>query len=794
VSDYERLGVFYLGRAGGQPVLVDAQDLTTHGVIVGATGSGKTGLGISLLEEAAIDGVPVLAIDPKGDLSNLLLTFPELRDDDFARWVDPDAARHAGVSVPAFAAMQASRWREGLAASDQRPERARLIAAGADVVVYTPGSDAGVPLAMLRSLEAPSPAVRASAEALRERVQSTTSALLGLVGIDADPITSREHVLVATLLGQAWAAGRGYDLPSLVLAIQTPPFASIGVLDLESFYPSDARFALVMALNNLLASPSAAGLMRGKPLDIDALLHGPTGKPRVAIVSIAHLGDQERKALVTMLLGNVVSWMRAQTGTSSLRALLYLDEAAGYLPPVANPPTKPLFLTLFKQARAFGLGVVVATQNPVDVDYKVLSNAGTWMVGRLQTARDRSKVMEGLAAAAEQSGSPLAADELEQAIGALEGREFILHGKGRPPFVFKTRCTLSYLRGPMSLREIASLRAPETHVSTGGAPASVVSSARPVVPPDVTQIFVPVAQHGDAAALRVGYAPCVLGVARVRHADKKLGIDQTTNVLLAASIEPTVIGVDWARAYPLTLPPETLTHTPHEGAIFQAVPSAGLQGDRYDAWRKSFVEHLCRALTVELLSCKAADLVSLPRESERDFRIRLAVRLRELRDEEIAKLREKWSTKLRTAEEKARRAWEKLEEKRASQSQKQTDAVLSVGVSALGAFLGTKTFSVANAQRAARAAKGVKRASASGDDVTRAEQAFEVAKAALATLQSEVEQKVRELAAKHDPETAPLDRAVVTPKKSQTEVVALGLGFLPDRPDPSGTWRPAWPG
>lgn len=789
--DYEKLGVFYLGkRPDGEPVVFPSNDLVTHAVCVGMTGSGKTGLCLSLLEEAAIDGVPVLAIDPKGDLANVALTFPELRPEDFRPWVDPDAARRAGVSVDDFAASEAAKWRKGLAASDQPVDRIARLRAAADVTVYTPGSEAGVPLAVLRSLEAPPPAVRASTEGMRERVQSTTSAVLALAGVEADPVKSREHVLVATLLGQAWATGASFDLAGLVRAIQTPPFATIGVLDLETYYPAAERFELVMALNNLLASPAASALMRGEPPDVDGLLYTQGGKPRIAVVSIAHLGESERRAFVTLLLGNLLAWMRAQPGTSSLRALLFMDEVAGYLPPVANPPTKPLFLTLFKQARAFGLGVVVATQNPVDVDYKVLSNAGTWFIGRLQTARDRSKVMEGLVSAAEAAGGTAARDAYEKAIGGLAGRQFLLaSARGGAAYVFETRFCLGYLRGPMSLAQLSLLKRPETTPREAAQPAAT-SNARPVVSPSIEQLFVPVATPGPG----VGYAPCVLGVARVRHVDKKLALDQTTSVLLSASIEPTAVGVDWTRAYPLYVPPESLAHAPVDGAIYQPVPAPGLAEKKYPGWKKAFVEHLLRACTFELFACPAAELVSLPRESERDFRIRLAQRLREERDAEAEKLREKYQAKLRTLGERVRKAEQARGKQEDQVKEKQTEAAVTIGASVLGALLGTKVVSAANAQRAARAVRGVKKASAKKADVERAEEDLAAAQAALAEVEAEVQGKLQTLASAFDPATIALERATVAPKKTHIEVVAFGLGFLPYRPDASGQYRPAWPG
>ncbi|MBN1890375.1 MAG: ATP-binding protein, partial [Thermoflexales bacterium] len=386
MQDYEKLGVFYLGReydlaaqkTSEKLVLYDAKDLVTHAVCVGMTGSGKTGLCLALLEEAGIDNIPAILIDPKGDLANLLLTFPQLRGEDFAPWINPEDAEKKGLSPQDYAQKQAESWQKGLADWGQAPERIQRLRDTVDMVIYTPGSNAGLSLSILKSFAAPDQAVLEDGELLRERINTTVTSLLGLLGIQADPIQSREHILISNLLDYAWKQGQDVDLAALIGLIQQPPMTKVGVLDLDAFYPPKDRFSLVMALNNMLAAPGFGAWMEGEPLDVGRMLYSPAGKPRMAIVSIAHLNDAERMFFVSLLLNQVVGWMRQQSGTTSLRAILYMDEIFGYFPPSANPPSKQPLLTLLKQARAFGLGVVLATQNPVDLDYKGLSNAGTW--------------------------------------------------------------------------------------------------------------------------------------------------------------------------------------------------------------------------------------------------------------------------------------------------------------------------------------------------------------------------------------------------------------------------------
>jgi hypothetical protein len=466
VKDFEKLGLFYLGREfdpasktrQDSPLLYDSSDLVTHAVIAGMTGSGKTGLGIDLIEEAAIDGVPVIAIDPKGDLGNLLLTFPNLAPSDFAPWVDADEARRAGQSADAFAAAEAAKWSKGLSESGQDGARIERLRSAAEFALYTPGSTSGRPLSIVKSFAAPDPEIMNDADLLRDRVSTAATSVLTLAGVDAEPMRSREHTLISTLFTESWRAGRDLDLAALITQIQSPSITKVGVVDLESFFPSKDRFALAMQLNQLLAAPGFNAWLEGAALDVDRLLYTESGRPRVSVISIAHLDDQERMFFVALLLNEIVGWMRSQRGTSSLRALIYFDEIFGFLPPVSNPPSKAPLLTILKQARAFGIGLAVATQNPVDLDYKALSNAGTWMLGRLQTERDKSRVLDGLEGAATSSGSSLDRAHLDNLLSSLGKRQFLLHNvHEQAPVVFVTRWTLSYLRGPLGRDEIKRL-------------------------------------------------------------------------------------------------------------------------------------------------------------------------------------------------------------------------------------------------------------------------------------------------------------------------------------------------
>ncbi len=357
MTDYEKLGQFYLGKthdlktgitSPDQLLMYDSRDLTTHAVCVGMTGSGKTGLCLALLEEAALDGIPAICIDPKGDLGNLMLTFPRLQAADFEPWVDPQDAVRNGMTTADYAKKTADTWRKGLEEWGQSGDRIQKLRDAAEVAIYTPASSAGRQITVLKSFDAPNAQILNDAEAFRDRILSAASGLLALLQIDADPISSREHILLSTIFDFFWRSNQNIEMGALIRSIQTPPFNKVGFLDLESFYPQSERFKLAMTLNNLLASPSFAAWLEGEPLDIQKLLYTPQGKPRLAVISIAHLSDQERMFFVTILLNEMVSWMRNQTGTSSLRALLYMDEVFGYFPPTANPPSKRPMLTLLK--------------------------------------------------------------------------------------------------------------------------------------------------------------------------------------------------------------------------------------------------------------------------------------------------------------------------------------------------------------------------------------------------------------------------------------------------------------
>lgn len=793
MQDFEKLGVFYLGKpydpetnqAKDEPLLYASKDLVTHAVCVGMTGSGKTGLCISLLEEAAIDGIPAIAIDPKGDLTNLLLTFPKLAPEDFRPWINEDDARNKGVSPDDFARQQAELWTKGLASSGEDGARIQRLRDAADFAIYTPGSDAGIPISILSSFAAPGKAVFDDRELFLDRINATATSLLGLVGIDADPIQSREHTLLSSILDNAWRAGQDLDLAGLITQIQKPPFTKVGVMDLDSFFPAKDRFALALSINNLLASPGFQTWLTGEPLDIGAMLHTPEGKPRISVISIAHLSDTERMFFVSLLLNQVLSWMRAQSGTTSLRAILYMDEIFGFFPPVANPPSKKPLLTLLKQARAFGLGVVLATQNPMDLDYKGLSNAGTWFIGRLQTDRDKMRVLDGLEGAMSEAGAAFDRQRMNKVLSGLGNRIFLLNNVHEDaPVLFQTRWTLSYLRGPITRDQIRLLSgrkvAQPAATSSSTAASTVAASSRapsdatgaPVLPPDIPQYFVPVRQTGS-----VTYQPTVIGAARILFSDDKLNINESRDLIFATPLSDSVTPCDWVQAQALDTAIGDLEKSPEEGALFANLPSAATQARNYATWNKAFATWIFQTQTLDLFASPSLGEVSNPGENERDFRVRLQQAAREERDKLAESLRGKYAPKIAALEERKRRAEVATEQQKSQQQAATIQTAVSVGASILGAFLGRKVLSAATMGRAATAARQASRTYKESQDVSQAKENVDQLVKQLADLQKQFDDEVASLQQKVDPGTEQLDHRSVRPKKTNISVQIVALGW-----------------
>ncbi len=819
MQPFEKLGAFYLGQeydlAKGERldklVMYDARDLTTHAVCVGMTGSGKTGLCIDLLEEAAIDSVPAILIDPKGDLTNMLLTFPELRPDDFEPWVNVDDARRKGMSVGEYAEYIADTWRKGLADWGQGPERIRMLKESADFRIYTPGSDAGLPVSILSSLAAPALDWDEQEELLREQIQGTVSALLGLAGIEADPLQSKEHILLSHIFEHFWRRDEDLDLTSLISAIQSPPVRQVGVFDVDTFFPEKERFGLAMSLNNIIAAPAFETWLQGEPLDVAQLLYAPDGKPRHSIFYVAHLSDAERMFFVTLLLEQVVTWVRQQSGTTSLRALLYFDEVFGFFPPVAEPPSKRPLLTLLKQARAFGFGVVLTTQNPVDLDYKGLTNAGTWFIGKLQTERDKTRVLDGLESVSAEAGGTLNRKDLDRTISALDSRVFLLHNVHEDhPVIFHTRWAMSYLRGPLTrtqVRELVGERKAEVPAATPTAPtrpaiARDVKAAVPETPngytsmptslsPDVPQAFLPLrvtkkraisqleeelGKSVKATETTLVYEPCLLAFAAVDFADRKRKVDESSELSILVPGRDLGAAVSWEDADDVELEVDELEQEPEAEALFGPVPSELSTASKLKVLSKDFAAHLYDEERLVLYHNPTLKLYSEPGELEKEFKIRLQQAAREARDAEVDKLREKYQTKLDRLETRLVREERELAEDRDEYEGRKREELVSAGETVVG-MLGV--FGRRSSRGLSTAARKRRLTSKARADIVESEEEIERVEAEIEEMRAEMEEEAEAIAEKWADVAEETETYAVKPRRSDITVDLVAVGWAP---------------
>ncbi len=801
-EDIEGLGVFYLGRkvdpdrgsAAGPPLLIDARRFTTHAVCVGMTGSGKTGLLIDLIEEAAIDGIPTLVIDPKGDLANVLLSFPSLAPADFLPWVEADAAKRDGITLEELAERTAKKWSDGLAASGQSGDRIRRLHEAVEMAVYTPGSRTGRPLAMLESLDPPAEHLLDDAEARRERIESLVSGILALVGIEAEPGKNREHVLLSTIIDSMWRSGQKLDFGALVRAIPAPPIERVGFLDLENFYPAGDRFQLASRLNTVAAAPGFEAWLEGEPLDVGRLLWTPAGKPRVAVVSIAHLSDSQRMAFVTLLAGQTVAWMRGQGGTSSLKALFLMDEVFGYVPPTANPPSKTPILTLMKQARAYGLGVVLATQNPVDLDYKGLSNAGIWFLGRLQTARDKARVLDGLEGAASTAGRSFDRNRVDRLLSGLEQRMFLLHSvHDDEETVFQSRWTMAYLRGPLLREEIRRLTqgvaakpgavSPQSPGFTGSTPVTgretPAGGARPLLPPGIREVFLS-PRHAVPLDGVVHYRPAILGRGRVRFAKPAARIDVLREVICLAPAGDSVGESAWEQADQFAEAPE-IEPAPRTGT-FASLPSALTGPKGYASLATALKSHLGRTSRLVLWAVHEVDAVSRPDETEADFRVRITQKVREWRDAEIDRVRDRSAAKLVSLTDRIDRARQKVERERAEAQNKSMQTYVSIGSAVLGALLGRKAATSTNIGRAATSMRSASRSARQQADVVHAEESLATLEERRQTIEDEVAAELERIRLETSPERIRLEEMEIPARKTDIAVDDVVLAWVPQEP------------
>jgi hypothetical protein len=780
------------------PITLGLRELTTHAVILGMTGTGKTGLGITLLEELLLQGAPAIIIDPKGDLTNLALAFGEMAPLDFAAWMDPDEAERQGLTLSQLAAQTAKQQRDGLAQSGISLERVRNFNQRVDVRIYTPGSAAGIPINVLQSFNPPPPESRLTwtthAELLRERISQIVSALLGLVGIESDSLNSREHILLASIFEFAWRAGHGLDLPALIQMTQDPPLSRIGAFDLDVFYPKNERFDLAMRLNNIAASPTFDTWKTGQPLDIAELMRplraagdvNPAGKTRASIFYLAHLDDANRQFFVTLLLSQLVMWMRAQQGISTLRGLVYFDEVFGYLPPYPrNPPTKQPLMSIIKQGRAAGLGVILGTQNPGDLDYKGLSNLGTWFIGRLRTGRDRDRALEGL----EGAGVGFERDQFEDPLATLPPRVFLLQTATGAPRFMRTRQTMSYLRGPLTREQIlematargwkaaAPAEATLTHaqaaqamaLSTAAKPIPRETTTRPALPPDVREVFL----NNTSPTPGEVYRPHLLASASVRVADRASRINLNRRFAFALPLSGLFGAPDFAAAQPVhDFSPNSISLQPVDGVRFGALPQ-GLDARWMKQAERALVEHVYRSAQTRVWYNPTLRLYSAPDETALDFRQRCEPLAKEKRDAEAVKLREKYSRRMEVLQNKLAAEHRELQMDKAELSERKREELLTNVESVVNFVIGTRSrTSVARGASKNRLAKQAEW------DVKESEQAIARLNMQLQAVSEEYRQALSDVSDKWVSAIGDVTEIPILPRKADIYVELVALAWV----------------
>ena len=800
--DFEKLGSFYLGKEYDMKsntltdklVMYDSRDLTTHAVCIGMTGSGKTGLCIDILEEAAIDNIPAIIIDPKGDITNLLLTFPELKKENFSQWVDPDEAKRKGMSVEDYAAQQAEMWKKGLADWGQDENRIKMLRENAEFVIYTPGSEAGAPVSILHSFDAPSIDWEEDSELIREQIQGIVSGILGLVGVEADPINSREHILLSNIFEHFWSKNENLDIAKLILSIQDPPFRTLGVFEIDTFFPKKDRMSLSMRLNSLIASPSFKNWLEGHPLDISGFITNKEGKTRHSIFYIAHLSDSERMFFVTLLFNQIISWMRKQSGTNSLRTLVYMDEIFGYFPPVSNPPSKKPLLTLLKQARAFGVGIMLATQNPVDLDYKGLSNAGTWFIGRLQTERDKLRLLEGLDTISSSSNESVNREEMDKLISNLGKRVFIFHSvHTKNPVIFQTRWAMSYLRGPMTKSEVKLIMKDKVQEIKGSStlktPSSEILSnkstgAPPTISSEIQQIFVPLIKSSALAIQEIKnrnqkelsfeepsliYDPGVIGKAVIHFQDKNIELKegQERNLILCPSEF-----MNWEKSEEIKI--SNFLSDPEGNANFSEIPSNLNDPKDFNELKKSFADFLFYNSNFKLYHSPPLKVYSKPNESKSDFILKINQMARETRDDEVDKIEQKYAKEFEKLKVKQSKAQDILMKKQASASSLKQEALLSAGESVVGMFMGRRS-----TRSASKAMNKYQKSKTVSADIDKAQKDIVSLGKEMESLENELKGQIEIIKQRREKEINEIKEVIIQPKKSDIEIKMISLAWIP---------------
>jgi hypothetical protein len=797
---------FFLGKAYNLEksvmkddfIIYDPDDLTTHAVITGMTGSGKTGLGVIMLEEAALQSIPAIVIDPKGDLTNLLLHFPDLLPEDFKPWVDKDAARRDGISVEEAAEKTASIWKNGLASYGLGKPQLEALSDAVEFAVYTPGSDSGLPVSILASFSAPPIPWEGNKELLRDKISSTVTAILGLIGIkDIDPVRSKEHILLSNIFEEAWRNDKDLDMATLIMHVQSPPFEKLGVFSLDQFYPEKERFELAMLLNNFLAAPAFQTWLEGQPLEIGSILHSPSGKPRHSVFYLAHLSDQERMFFITLLYTTIESWMRTQKGSTSLRALVYFDEIAGYLPPVANPPSKNIILRLLKQARAFGVGLILATQNPVDLDYKAISNAGTWMIGKLQTDQDKARLLDGLEGAA----PGISRRDFDKKISLLDKRVFLLHNVHEDePEVFHTRWAMNYLPGPITRVQIPALnelvdaqihKAARTQehervVSSKEDQPTLGQAVQPVIPGSISVHYLP-ANRGPSEALKEAgqsftgeapqptylYRPALAGQARVAYIDRKYNISHEAVYTIKIEELRRKGLVRWEDYTTQPMDLDDFSQSPLPNASFESLDDIPIDDSKYiKSLESDFADWIYRTQAMIIRVNEQLGVAAGPDVSDEEFEKMCLEAVEDKKDEEQEAIKEKFKQKYDRLEDQLEDEQEDLEQDKAELGGRRLEELGKGAENILGLFMGRRrSLSTSLTKR--------RMTSKAKADVEASEREIEELEEELKALEEELQEDLAEVEEHWQRAIKAVVEEKVSPYKKNIFVEMFGVLWLP---------------
>jgi len=782
---YEKLGIFYLGKEvdiktqdlKDELFLMKSKNLTTHAAIIGMTGSGKTGLGIDLIEEAVLDKIPSIIIDPKGDMGDLLLAFDDFDPKKFEKWIDEGEASKKGVTKEELAKQTASFWENGIKSFGQDRDRVKRYKNGADFTIYTPGSTAGVSLSILDSFEAPSKEIVEDADSFAYIINASVSSILSLLDIKADPIKSPEYLLLSTIFKYHFKRGESITLETLIGDVTNPPFEKIGVLPLNSFYPQSKRLELAMLLNSVLSSPTFESWIKGEKLDINSLLYTKEMKPKVSILSIAHLNDNERMFFVTLFLNRYISWMRKQSGSGSLKTILYMDEIYGFFPSTANPPSKNPMLLLLKQARAYGVGVVLSTQNPVDLDYKGLSNIGTWFIGRLQTKQDVQRVINGLTKSSESS---LDKNEIESLISNLKKRVFLyksVHDDGLK--LFTTRWVLSYLSGPLSKKSISYLmkdkkqkieKKPQINQTVSKKEHPKLNTTNPILSANIDQYYLNPSNIEDNCY----YEPYLLANATLKYYDTKRDIDKQEDIYLKYYLESDD-DIDFDKASINDDDFDDYEIEALSNCSYEDIPSFIAEAKDLRSLEKEFKNYLYHNKRLKLYRIKELKIESSVDESIDEFKIRVINHLKELKDEQIQKLEQKYQKEQDKFEKRYARAIEKLEKEKDDLSHNTTNALLSFGMTLLDAFSGRSRVKRSTTSKLGTTLRGAGRVYREKGDVQRAKDRVDEIEDEIENLGEKLEDEIKNLDTKYDINNFELEEFFIKPRRSDIYDVEMGI-------------------